>query len=138
MRRGFTLIEMLVATLIMAVAVTGGLSALYTSMRNADRVSDHDRAAMLARRKMDELLVIKRLPRLGILEGSFDGSSGWRARLTTFETPPNPAPGNHIIDRVELEIWWMAGTQRRTFSLEGFRRTLLTQEDMAAGALSMR
>jgi hypothetical protein len=26
---------------------------------------------------------------------------------------------------VELEIWWMDGATRRSFSLEGFRRALL-------------
>ena len=34
-RRGFTLLEVLVATMIMAVAVVGLLSAISSSMRNA-------------------------------------------------------------------------------------------------------
>ena len=36
-RRGFTLLEVLVASLIMAIAVAGLLSNLSTSLRNADR-----------------------------------------------------------------------------------------------------
>ena len=63
MRRGFTLLEVLVATVIMAIAVSGVLAALSTSVRNATRLTDRDRASVFARRKMEELLVDKRLPR---------------------------------------------------------------------------
>jgi hypothetical protein len=33
--------------------------------------------------------------------------------------------GNFALDRVQLEVWWMAGDQRRTFSLEGYRHRIL-------------
>src|SRR5205814_2063081 len=62
-RRGFTLLEVLVATTIMGVAVVTLLSALSTSVRNATRLTDYDRAALLARAKMDALLVDPALPR---------------------------------------------------------------------------
>ena len=48
-RNGFTLLEVLIATLIMGVAVVGLLSAISTSMRSAARLTDYDRVAILAR-----------------------------------------------------------------------------------------
>ena len=129
-RRGFTLLEMLVATVIMAVAVSGLMSSLSTSMRNAAKLTDYDRASLIARSKMDELLVEKHLPRNRPIEGP-----GWRAMVTVFEAPPNPQPGFSVLDRIQLEIFWMTGDQRKAFLLEGFRKTILTQEDMAAGGI---
>ena len=68
-QRGFSLLEVMVATFIMAVAVVALLSNLTTSLRNASRLTDYDRAALMARHKMDELLLMPRLPVM--MEGRF-------------------------------------------------------------------
>ena len=84
-RAGFTLLEVLVATVIMGVAVTGLIVGLSQSVKNASRLSEYDRAAMLARTKMNDLLLDADLPFDGTVEGAFppDQSggipSGWRA-----------------------------------------------------------
>lgn len=123
---GFTLLEVLVATVILAVAISGLMTALSGSMRVAARLTDYDRAAMLARRKMDEIIADKRLPRQTVLEGG-SGQSGWRAQILPFEMPPNPGPGVVIVDRIQVEIWWMNGDTRRNFEVEGFRRHTLAR-----------
>jgi len=138
-QRGFTLLEVLVATVVLAVAISGLMSALSTSLRGAARVTDYDRAAMLARRKMDEIIAERRLPRNMMFEGAYNpaetnGSpSGWRAQIAGFEFPPNPRPGVPIVDRIDVEVWWMEGPKRRTFNVEGFRRYYLTPQDVAPG-----
>ena len=62
-QRGFTLLEVLVATAIMGVAVAGIMGGLTSATRNAARVMQYDRATMLARMKMDQLLVDETLDR---------------------------------------------------------------------------
>lgn len=136
--RGFTLLEMIVATMIMGVAVVGILSAISGATRNAANLRDYDRVAQLARYRMNELLVDRRLPRNIAVQGSFDPAmtpgfeAGWRALLTPFEMPPNPAPGQLALERIQLEVWWMAGSRRRTLALESLRRKILQPEDMPA------
>lgn len=135
-QRGFTLLEMLVATLIMAIAVVGLMAEITSSMRNATRVTTRDRAVLLARYKIDELLLDKHFPFGTVIRGPFDPAltggveGGWSARLMRFEMPPNPMPGDLSLDRMELEIWWQANGQRRTFALVGYRTDVLHPEDL--------
>jgi len=124
-RRGFTLLEVMVATTIMGIAVVTLLSALSTSVRNATRLTDYDRAVLLGRAKMDALLSDPALPPMTVMEQPLDPSllggaqGGWRAQVSPFEQAPD---GGRGLDRVQLEIWWMSGDRRRSFGLEGFRR----------------
>src|SRR5579862_8594878 len=130
-QRGFTLLEVLVASMIMGIAVAGILSGLAAASRNASRLTGYDRATLLARQKMDDLLVDDAVPRSTPLEGAFDpavsggAAAGWRATISPFETIPGQGVGGWAVERVELEIWWMDGATRHQFKLEGYRRGLM-------------
>jgi general secretion pathway protein I len=135
-RRGFTLLEMMVATVIMAVAIVGLLSGISGALRNAARLTDYDRAVQLARLRMNELLLDKQFPRGTEVDGGFDPQqtggleAGWRAHLTNFEMPPGPAPGKTALDRMELQIWWKSGAQTKTFTLDAYRTRILRPQDL--------
>jgi general secretion pathway protein I len=134
--RGFTLLEVLVATLIMGIAVSGILSSLANSTRSAARLTEYDRATLLAKSKMDELLVDHSLPRKLPMSGMFDPiqsggtTAGWNATVYPLEQAPGAGAGKWVVDRVVLEIWWMGGSPsvpvRRSYTLEGFRRGILS------------
>jgi hypothetical protein len=110
-------------------------------LRSATRLTDYDRATLLARQKMDELLIANKLQKVTPFEGTWEPEitgnlkMGWRARVTPYEMTAGAAPGGLFLERIELQIWWMNGDQRRTFTLEGFRRAVLTAEDVAAGVV---
>jgi general secretion pathway protein I len=137
-RRGFTLLEVMVATAIMGIAVVGLLSGISQSLRNADRVTDYDRAALLARSRMDDLLLNYQLPKNTVIADEFPRAvlggkeGGWRARITPFDLPRNPAPGAEIVERIEMEIWWKTASGEKKFDLEAFRMNILRPEDLMA------
>jgi hypothetical protein len=116
----------LVATTIMAVAVGTLLAAMSNSLRNASRMLDSDRGAVLARRTMDELIAAPPIAYDQVLQGVYDVResgipAGWRARVEPFETVPGGPPDRATIERILLEVWWNRGAQRRSLVLEGFR-----------------
>jgi general secretion pathway protein I len=138
--RGFTLLEVLVATLVMAIAVAGLMGAISTSLRNAARLTDHDRAVQLGRQKMDELMIATGLQKGTPFQGTWGpevtggNDIGWVARLTPFEIPKGASVTQPFVERVELMIWWTAGTARPSFRLEGYHRALLTKADLTVAA----
>jgi general secretion pathway protein I len=119
-RRGFTLLEILVATTIMGIAVVGLLSSLSTSMRNAAHVTDADRAAQIARNKMEELVSDANLPFQANLSGTIDATTGWTAQIAPFEAPQTQ-PGALILQRISLVIRWQSGANQRQYPLEAYR-----------------
>jgi len=135
-QRGFTLLEVLVATTLMGIAVAGLLSSLSVSVRNASRLTDYDRMTVLAHRKMDEILSSQNFTRFTPVEGRWDPATaggvdgGWRVLIEPHEMLQQGGGGLMMLDRVELEAWWMSGPQRRKLTLESYRRGVLTSNDL--------
>jgi len=130
--QGFTLLEVLVATLIMGVAVTGLIVGLSQSVHNASRLAEYDHVSMLARTKMNDLLLDRELPFEGAVAGEFakdqsaGAQAGWRAVLKPFDLPPNATPGTVILQQISLEVWWQpdsgaTASTKRTLRFEGYR-----------------
>ena len=130
-QKGFTLLEVLVATMIMGVAVAGLLNTISAAARNASRLTQYDRAVLLAKSKMDELLADPKVQRGAPLSGQFDMAQtggvpcSWRATVAPLDTIPGAAPGYWVVDRIELYIDWTDGAVKHSFALEGFRRGVL-------------
>src|SRR6185437_5132848 len=105
--------------------------------RNAAKLTQYDRATLLARQKMDELLVDQTIRRGVEVQGMWDSLSsggvpaGWRAVIEPYETAAGfTTTGAWVVDRIQLEVWWMDGQTRRGFTLEGFRRGVIKDGDM--------
>ena len=128
---GFTLIEVLIASLIMAVAVSALLGNLSVSTGNLIRTGDMDRLTFFSKRKMDELITMQSFPRGGTFQGVFEMDaekkpiSGWQAviipvRISTLNN-------SEKLDRVELDTWIQVGGKHRTMHLSGYRITGATR-----------
>ncbi len=125
---GFSLLEMIVATTVLSLAIVGLLGLIRASLANAVRVREYDRAAMLARSTMTELLATDPLPVPARLSGRYDDNSGWEARTTPAEMPIMPRIGGVMVAQVNLTVWWNSEGRRKTAVFDGFRRIRIGQE----------
>jgi len=122
---GFTLLEVLVATAILGTAVAALFSLLSGSLSNVRRLQAPEQALMLARAQMNELLAASErgraespaLPLDQKVAGRWDDLSGleyrWEAQATRVPAAREPAPGELILVRIELDAYWHAGDADR-------------------------
>jgi general secretion pathway protein I len=119
---GFTLLEVLVASTIMAIAVGTIFSTLSTSLRTASRITERDQAALQAQRILEDLLADTTVPRGNALGGHLSAAqtgieADWRAQVNPIES----APGGWVVDRVAVEVRWGVGGRPGAVQLEGYR-----------------
>ncbi|WP_243043151.1 prepilin-type N-terminal cleavage/methylation domain-containing protein [Dyella sedimenti] len=104
--RGFSLLEVIAATLLLAIAfaallqVAGGSIAL---TRNAD---DHSQAALWARSLLDTVDIVTPL-QPGVTEGRFDEEYRWRLAVTPWgpQGQPDPKASMHMV-KLDLDVFW--------------------------------
>lgn len=123
--RGFTLLEVLVAATIMAIAIGTLLASLNTSLANASRLSERDRATLEAKRLLDEIITDQSIPAGAALAGQVDPGIGlpngaWRAQTGVFEASRG-GPGSRQLQRIAVEITWLSGRSPRRAFIEGYR-----------------
>ncbi|HUI25146.1 MAG TPA: prepilin-type N-terminal cleavage/methylation domain-containing protein [Candidatus Kryptonia bacterium] len=76
-RRGFTLLEVLVAVMIIALAFTGLLSLHSRDLALVTRDQDMTRATLLMRELVAQVELFPDYSQLGTASGNFDGSPGF-------------------------------------------------------------
>lgn len=124
--RGFSLLEVIAATLLLAIAfsallkVAGGSIAL---TRNAD---DHSQAALWARSLLDTVDITTPL-RAGSSEGRFDDHYRWHLVVTPWTAPPSQVPAQAAqpvtpelasnpmrMVKLDLDVYWGARARERS------------------------
>jgi general secretion pathway protein I len=128
-RGGFSLLELLVATALMAIAIIGLLTLVSTSLSNAVVVRDYDRAAMLGKAKLNELLAVSPIPIGQPMSGRYDEAWRWEAVVTPFEAVPPARVGGQIVLRVQVLVAWQNAINARQSEFVGYRTIRLQPED---------
>ncbi|MET3653606.1 type IV pilus modification PilV family protein [Dyella japonica] len=111
--RGFSLLEVVAATLLLAIAFTALLKVAGGSIQLTRNADDHSQAAMWARSLLDTVDITTPL-QAGRTEGRFDDNYRWRLVVT----PWNPAPtGQNVAVRVmklDLDVIWGPSLRERS------------------------
>ncbi|HZQ93135.1 MAG TPA: prepilin-type N-terminal cleavage/methylation domain-containing protein [Terriglobales bacterium] len=115
-QRGFTLMEVLVASVVMATAFVAVVSLMSQSLRNLDRMRPHETALLHAREKMSEQLLNEQLA-AGTTSGRWDDGYRWRVQI---DPAPGPAPqlAGYGLFRIRVEVAWGEAREARTYALE--------------------
>ena len=117
-QKGFTLLEVLVATAIMGMAVAALLSLLSGSLGNLQRLEAPEQALLLGQSQLNELLAPAAeasngagagMPLGQRIAGRWDEQFRWEAIATRHRSSPEPAPGETILVRIALDIFWGSG-----------------------------
>jgi len=115
--RGFSLLEVLVAVTIIGIGFSVVFAGMSGALRGLERVETNNRRIELARYKLAELDLVKRIRPNDSATGVFEDSTRWTLQTSPFIAPlddglrRNPAS----VVRVDLTLEWMGrnGAQRR-------------------------
>src|SRR5580658_9387518 len=95
-QRGFTVLEALVAVMILGSAVAAISGVLSTSLRNIGRAEDYQRVTLLARAQMNELMALPAWKDGTTWSGQWAGDYHWTARADLVP-PARGAEGSQFL-----------------------------------------
>ncbi|HEY3320913.1 MAG TPA: type II secretion system protein [Planctomycetota bacterium] len=110
-KRGFTLMEVLAAIVLMAIVFPVAMHAISLSTSLANNARRKAEAAVLARSKLNELIVLKSWQN-GALNGSFDepyAGFTWVAEIRDWDSSS--------IRELDLKVTWIAGNREQNVLL---------------------
>ncbi len=132
---GFTLLEVLVATAILGTAVAALFGLLSGALGNIERLRGPEQALRLGQSQLNELLVggvrspdgaTAELPLDQKIEGRWNDRFRWEAMATRFRSSPERLPGETILARIALEVFWKSGPadEEKKVTLETYQLRL--------------
>ena len=133
---GFTLMEVLVASVLIATAFVAVVSLMSQSLRNLDRMKPHERAMAHAREKMNEELLREQLaPEHSI--GRWDDGYDWRvdiapqpsmARASANQPVQGAQQQGPMLFAVRVQVGWGDAQSRRSYEVATTQWAQLTPE----------
>jgi general secretion pathway protein I len=123
---GFTLLETLVAMMLLAVSMTILLQIFSGGLRAATASEDHTRAVFHARERMEALLFTPPEEGEGTTSGRFDDGYTWHAVYDRATLPAVFPESAKEFVRLTVTVGWTDAGRSKTYRL----RTLISQEQL--------
>jgi general secretion pathway protein I len=118
-RNGFTLIETLVAMMLLAISFVIIMQLFSGGLKSSRVTTDYIYGIFHAREKMEEILLSENLIP-GTVDGEFDDGYEWRATvfIPLQEEEDNSAARMPVVTAdVSVDVWWRAGEQKKHFGI---------------------
>ena len=121
-KRGFTLIEVLVAASVLGIAATALFGLLSKSLSNLRKVEDLHRYELAAQDLMNRVLLLQTIPAPAAAEGVVDSSGGqWRVNVTPWAPATLEKQPDQAILRIEVEVTWPGRSSQRSIEFESLK-----------------
>ena len=101
LQRGFTLVEVLVALAIVAIALTAGLRATLALTRTAERQTDQLLANLCAENELAKVRLLKQMP--GVGDSAMACDQAGRVLTVALSVRPTPNPNFRRVDAQVLD-----------------------------------
>jgi general secretion pathway protein I len=130
---GFTLIETLVAMMLLAISLVVILQLFSGGLKSGKMADDYTRAVFYAREKMEEYLLADDFQE-GIYEGTFDEDYRWLVDIKLVE-PKEEEEGKEEISMVDLfnvdvMVFWPEGGREKNFQISTLKIAEKKQDDI--------
>jgi general secretion pathway protein I len=131
--KGFTLIETLVAMMLLAISLVVIFQLFSGGLRSGKMSDDYTRAIFYAREKMEEYLLADDFQE-GIFEGTFDENYRWLAdiKLVKSEDENEDEEKPSLIDlfNVDVQVFWPVGGREKKFQISTLKITEKKTDDI--------
>jgi general secretion pathway protein I len=115
-QRGFSLLEIIAAIAILAIAFAALMQVAGSSLSLTARANERTQAALRARTLLDGAFVMDPL-REGSTEGRFDDTYRWRMNVSRYVAPDAKPTSDGAVAgrtfRLDLDVAWGAADQER-------------------------
>lgn len=118
---GFTLIEVLVAMMILVISLVVLLQLFSGGLRAGRLSDDYTRAILHAREKMEEILLFEKSGS-GEQEGEFKDGFKWKTKIVRIEnTEEETAKMSLDSFNVKVEVTWFEGSREKHFEINSLK-----------------
>ncbi len=129
-RRGFTLIETLVAMMVLAISFVVIMQLFSGGLTSGRLAGDYLYGMFHAQEKMEEFLLSEN-PEPGTYEGEFDDGYAWTATVTMLESDDPETEKIPLVPvEVAVAVHWPHGAGEKTFSVTSM---MLAERSAMAG-----
>lgn len=121
-RRGFTLIEVLVAAAVLGITATALFGVLSRSLFNLRTIEDRHRYELAAQGLMNRVLLLPALPAGGQAAGSLDDMGGhWTIQIRPWAPPSLEKEPKEAVLRVDVAVTWPGRTVQHSIAFEALK-----------------
>jgi prepilin-type N-terminal cleavage/methylation domain-containing protein len=117
---GFSLMEVLVAVMILGIVYATLFGLMSGSLKNVSRIEEREKVVKYGEMKLNELVIKARQGNLRqVFSGRFDDRHSWQARLDTYDTGEEITKSSpYFVVRIRLSVLWSGTSQSNHYDLE--------------------